>query len=43
MTRTLPHDVPEAERGKWVQAAEPVLDSQPDAMKALIGDARKVN
>lgn len=36
-------DVPQAERARWYKAAEPVLDAQPDAMKALIVEARKIN
>lgn len=36
-------DVPAAERAKFYKAAEPVLDAQPDAMKALIVEARKIN
>ena len=35
-------DVSEAERAKWFKAAEPVLDAQPDAMKGLIVEARKI-
>lgn len=35
-------DVPAAERTRFFKAAEPVLDAQPDAMKGLIGDARKL-
>lgn len=36
-------DVSAAERAKFYKAAEPVLDAQPDAMKALIVEARKIN
>lgn len=36
-------DVSAAERAKFYAAAEPVLDAQPDAMKGLIGEARKIN
>jgi len=36
-------DVSPAERAKWFKAAEPVLDVQPDAMKELIVEVRKIN
>jgi C4-dicarboxylate-binding protein DctP len=36
-------EVSAAERAKFFKAAEPVLDAQPDAMKALINEARKIN
>jgi C4-dicarboxylate-binding protein DctP len=36
-------EVSAAERAKFYKAAEPVLDAQPDAMKALIVEARKIN
>jgi C4-dicarboxylate-binding protein DctP len=36
-------DVSAAERAKFFRAAEPVLDAQPDSMKGLIAEARKIN
>ncbi len=36
-------EVSAAERAKFYKAAEPVLDAQPDSMKALIAEARKIN
>ncbi len=36
-------DVSAAERAKFYKAAAPVLDAQPEAMKALIVEARKIN
>lgn len=36
-------DVADSEKARWTQAAEPVLEAQSDAMKALISEARKAN